>query len=212
LAASFILSKAAAGVCQSLAKVRPRKSDQSSRLPVSAARWYNDGYLLGIYSALVYNTTADGISGSVPTERCPAIIIRLGQRFILGVSSSAFPGVLFRPAPWDRVLGPFPSSFLVGGPLTFVGLANFLVFVCTKELNAKRRHIKNRTLQTLRLGPVSTRLCHATASPLQTDYFLEGSPRLICQRDQTESFATSTWSGARRAPEESPAGRHRIPY
>jgi hypothetical protein len=40
---------------------------------------YDDDHLLGIYKTVVYMEPADGISGSAPIERCPAIIIRLGN-------------------------------------------------------------------------------------------------------------------------------------
>jgi hypothetical protein len=42
----------------------------------------------------------------------------------------------------------------------------------------------------VRLGPVcNKRSCHVTASPIQTVYFAQGAPRLICQGSPQQSFA-----------------------
>jgi hypothetical protein len=65
-------------------------------MKAEAARTLNNGqmaqisaaatndYSLGVHEPIVYNATAGGISGSAPIERCPAIIIRLGNVSVLG--------------------------------------------------------------------------------------------------------------------------------
>jgi len=69
-------------------------------------------------------------------------------------------------------------------------------FMCMRELNALSR-ILGSEVQILRLGPVSTRLCHA-ASPVQTNHFSGTQARRRSQTIARRSQEAAAWerSGA----------------